>query len=135
MKFVISLVRIIIMNGAAMIQKTSMTIDTYLRNAGLKPAGTTGRKQYIPLKTERNPSFSEDLASALSSNPSGSLGKKAGLTIADYLNQAITGASRGFFSNSTIHAGFLPPDRLNRFNPVCQPSKEILSAAASAAQA
>ena len=52
-----------------MIQKTSMTIDAYLQNAGLKSVGTTGRKQFIPLKTEPNPSFSADLASARSSIP------------------------------------------------------------------
>jgi hypothetical protein len=42
-----------------MIQKTSMTIDAYLRHAGLKTAGTTGRKQFIPLKTGLNSTFSE----------------------------------------------------------------------------
>ena len=111
-----------------------MTIDAYLRNAGLKTAVTTGRKQFIPLKTGLNPTFSDDLASAISSNPSGAIGKKTGLTIADYMNQTTTGASRGFFSNSTIQAGSLHPDRLNRFQHVFQPSKEDLNAAASAPQ-
>ena len=59
-----------------MIQKTSMTIDAYLRNAGLKSVGTTGRKHFIPLKTDLKPSFSADLASATSSIPPGDNGKK-----------------------------------------------------------
>jgi hypothetical protein len=118
-----------------MIQKTNMTIDAYLRHAGLKTAGTTGRKEFIPLKTGRHSTFSENLALAISSNPSGAIGKKTGLTIADYMNQATRIASRGFFSNSTIQAGSLHPDRLNRFQHVFQPPKEALNAASSASQA
>ena len=117
-----------------MIQKTSMTIDAYLRNAGIKATGTTGRKHFIPLKTRLNPSFSEDLASATSSIPPESIGKKAGLTIADYLNQATTGASSDLFRNSTIRDGSLHPGRLNRFSHVSLPSKEDPTTAASASQ-
>ena len=117
-----------------MIQKTSMTIDAYLRNAGLKSVGTTGHKPSIPLKTDLNPSFSEDLESATSSIPPESTGKKTGLTIADYLNQASTGPSRGFFRNSTIRGSSLHPGRLNRFNYPSVPSNQVPTAAASAAQ-
>ena len=117
-----------------MIQKTSMTIDAYLRNAGLKSVGTTGHKSSIPLKTDLNPSFSEDLESATSSIPPESTGKKTGLTIADYLNQASTGPSGGFFRNSTIRGSSLHPGRLNTFNYPPVPSNQVPTAAASAAQ-
>ncbi len=108
-----------------MILKTSMTIDAYLQNAGLKSAGTTRRKQFIPLKTEPNPSFSADLASVRSSIPPESLEKKTGLTIADYLNQASTATSRGFFRNSTLRDGSIHPGRLNRFNHSPVPSNQV----------
>ena len=117
-----------------MIQKTSMTIDAYLRNAGLKSVGTTGHKPSIPLKTDLNPSFSEDLASATSSIPPESTGKKTGLTIADYLNQASTGPSRGFFRNSTIRGSSLHPGRLNRFTHASVPSHHEPTTAASVSQ-
>ena len=111
-------------NEATMIRKTGMTIDAYLRNAGIKSVDTASRKKFIPLKTRLNPSFSEDLASATSSNPPGSIGKKTGLTISDYQNQATTGASTGFFRNSTIGNGSLHPDRLNRFGNAFVPLKK-----------
>ena len=115
-----------------MIRNTSMTIDAYLRNAGIKPANTTSRKHFIPLKTRLNPSFSEDLASATFSNPPGSIGKKTGLTISDYQNQATAGASTGFFRNSTIRNGSLHPGRLNRFsNAIVPPKKERIAAASA----
>jgi len=117
-----------------MIQKTGMTIDAYLQNAGLKSVGTTGLKQFIPLKTDLNPSFSADLALVTSSIPPETTGKITGLTIADYLNQASTGPSRGFFRNSTIRDDSLHPGRLNRFNYPPVPSNQVPTAAASAAQ-
>jgi len=117
-----------------MIQKTRMTIDAYLRNAGLKSVGTTGSKRFLPLKTDLNPSFSEDFASATSSIQPESIGKKTGLTIADYLNQASTDASRGFFRNSTIRDGSLDPGRLNRFSHGSLPSKADPTTVASALQ-
>ena len=107
-----------------MIQKTSMTIDAYLRNAGLRSAGTTGRKRFIPLNTDPKPSFSEDLASATSSNPIESIGKKTGLTITDYQNHAFTGAPRDLFRNSALLDGSLYPSRLDRFNHASVPSKK-----------
>lgn len=102
-----------------MIQKTNMTIDAYLRNAGIKPANAAGRTNFIPLKTDTNPVFSEDLASAISSAPKdsrSSVEKQTGLTIADYLDQATTRASARFFKNSTIHNGSLHPGSLDGFN-------------------
>ena len=116
-----------------MIQKTGMMIDAYLQNAGLKSVGTTSRKHFMPLKTKLHPSFSEDLASVTSSIPPETTGKKTGLTIADYLNQASTGPSGGG-RNSTIRDGSLHPGRLNRFNYPPVPSNQVPTAAASAAQ-
>lgn len=115
-----------------MIQKTRMTIDTYLRNAGLKPAGTTSPKQFIPLKTDRNPSFSAKLASAKSSIPEASIGKTTGLTIVDYLTQASTAASIGFFRDSTIRDGSLQSGRLDRFGHALVTSNEDPTPPASA---
>lgn len=106
-----------------MIQKTGMTIDAYLQNAGLKPVGTTGRKHFIPLKVDRSPSFSEALASAKSYNPSESIEKKTGLTIADYLNQTFTGTSTGFFRNSTIQDASFHPGRLDMLGQPSLPPK------------
>lgn len=119
-------------NGAIMIQKTGMTIDAYLRNAGIKPVGTMSRKQFIPLKTGTAPSFSEDLNSAISSNPSESFGEKTGMTISDYLHRATAGASSGLFRNSTILNGSLPPGYLNSFSHATVPLKEGPAAPASA---
>ncbi|MBR9984579.1 MAG: lytic transglycosylase domain-containing protein [Desulfosarcina sp.] len=107
-----------------MLQKTSMTIDAYLRNAGLKPVGTTDPKQFIPLKTGPNPSFSADLASVTSSIQPESIGKKTGLTIADYLMQASTGASRGFCRDSAIQDGSLDPGRPDRSGHAFVPSND-----------
>jgi hypothetical protein len=107
-----------------MIQKTNMTIDAYLRNAGLRSAGTTGRKRFIPLNIDPKPSFSEDLASATSLNPTESIGKKTGLTIADYLNHAFTGAPRDLFRNSALLDGSLYPSRLDRSSHASVASKK-----------
>ena len=107
-----------------MILKTRMTIDTYLRNAGLKSVGTTSPKQFIPLKTDLNPSFSAKLASAKSSIPEASIGKTTGLTIVDYLTQASTAASIGFFKDSTIRDGSLQSGRLDRFGHALVTSNE-----------
>lgn len=117
-----------------MLLKTRMTIDVYLRNAGLKPVGTMGRKQFIPLKTDPNPSFSADLASARSSIPAESIEKKTGLSIADYLNQAPTGAPIGFFRNSTIRDSSLRADRLDRCSHAFVASNKDPGIPASASQ-
>ena len=102
--------------GDPMIQKTRMTIDAYLRNAGLKPVGATGRQQLLPLKSDPNPPFSADLASARSSSPPGSIGRTTGLTVGDYLSQASARASNGLFSDSTILDDSLDSGRLDRFS-------------------
>ena len=117
-----------------MIHKTSMAIDAYLRNAGIKPVGTTDPKQFIPLKTHRNPSFSEDLVSAMSSETTESVGKKTGLTIADYLARATPGASSGLFRNSTIRNDTLHSGYLNLSSHAPVPSKGDRSSAASVPQ-
>jgi hypothetical protein len=111
-----------------------MTIDAYLRNAGIKPVGTTDRKQFIPLKTLRNPSFSEDLVSAMSSEPIEPIGEKKGLTIADYLARATPGESSGLFRNSTIRNGSLHPGYWSTFSHAPVPSKGDPATAASASQ-
>jgi Transglycosylase SLT domain len=107
-----------------MIQKTNMTIDAYLRNAGIKSAGTTNHKAFIPLKNRLAPSFSENLTTATSSNPSESIGKKTGLTISDYLDRATASASSRFFNNSTIRNGSLEPGGMNRLSNAFTASKE-----------
>jgi hypothetical protein len=117
-----------------MILKTSMTIDAYLRNAGIKPVSTMGRKHFTPLKTSISPSFSADLQSEISSRPPESAGKKTGLTISDYLNQATTSSSRGFFGNSTIRNGSLHFGHSNMFSQASVTSKGDRTTIASAAQ-
>lgn len=92
-----------------MIQKTSMTIDAYLQNAGIKSASTANQKAFIPLTNSPAPSFSEDLTRAISSTPDGSTQKKTGLTISDYFLRAATRASPRLFNNSTICNGSLQP--------------------------
>jgi len=111
-----------------------MTIDLYLQDAGLKSVGTTRRKHFFPLKNNSDPSFSKALASARSSTPSASVEKKTGMTIADYLVQATSGASRGFFRNSTIDDGSLDTGRLNRFSHAFPTSKKDPANAASPCQ-
>jgi SLT domain-containing protein len=111
-----------------------MTIDAYLRNAGLKPVGSTGSRQFIPLKADRYPSFSENLASARSAIPPESTGKKTGLTVADYLNQAETGVPTGFFRHSTIRGGTVQNGHLNRFNHTAVTPKEDPAPSLSATQ-
>ncbi len=106
-----------------MIGKTSMTIDAYLRNAGIQSASTTRSKHFIPLKPHRDATFSEGLASAIASNSAGSIEKKTGLTISDYLSQANSGVSTGFHRNSTIRSGSLEPEGLNTFNGARLPPK------------
>ncbi len=112
-----------------MIRKTGTGIDAYLRHAGIKSVGTTRHKNFIPLKTDLAPSFSEHLTSEISSNPSGAIGKKTGHTISDYMNQATTGLSTGFFRNSTIRNGSFQPVSLNRFSNVfTTPKKDHITA-------
>jgi soluble lytic murein transglycosylase-like protein len=106
-----------------MIQKTNMTIDAYLRNAGIKSAGTTSHKAFIPLKSRLAPSFAEDLTRAISSNRDESIGKKTGLTISDYLSRATASASNRLFTNSTIANGPPQPGVLNRFSSALAASK------------
>ncbi|WP_319407379.1 lytic transglycosylase domain-containing protein [uncultured Desulfosarcina sp.] len=117
-----------------MIQKTGMTIDAYLRNAGIKPVGTMSRRQFIPLKTGTTPSFSEDLNSAISSNPPEAVGEKTGMTISDYLHRATANASGGLFRNSTLLNGSLHPGYLNTFSLIPVPSKGDPTTAAFASQ-
>ena len=106
-----------------MIHKTGMTIDAYLRNAGIKSDSTTRRKNFIPLKAHTGPSFSDKLSSAKASNPSRSLKNKTGLTISDYLNQAATGASTRFFQNATIRNGSHHPGGLDMRSRAFRPTK------------
>ena len=112
-----------------MIRKTSMTIDAYLRNAGIKPVSTTAHKNFIPLKTRLNPSFSENLASAIASKTTGASEKNTGLKISDYLNQATTGAATRFFRNATIGDTCLRPGNLNLFSNAPVSSKADRAAA------
>ncbi len=113
-----------------MTPKTNMTIDAYLRNAGIKPAGTTDRKNFISSKTSLNSSFSENLTSALSSDRSGYTGKKTGLTVSDYLTRATTGASNDFFRNSTFRKGILRTGIRNSFgNAIVSSGKDRTTAA------
>ncbi|WP_372683603.1 lytic transglycosylase domain-containing protein, partial [Desulfosarcina sp.] len=117
-----------------MVQKTSMTIDAYLRNAGLKPVGATGRKQFLPLKAGHNPSFSAELSSARPSIPIESIGKKTGLTIADYMSRASTRESNGFFRDSSSRDGSLDSGPLDRFSHAFVASNKDPAPPASASQ-
>jgi hypothetical protein len=106
-----------------MIHKTGMTIDAYLRNAGIESDRTMRRKNFIPLKAHPGSSFSNRLSSAISSNSSSSIKNKTGLTISDYLNPAATGVSTCFFKNATIRNGSFPPAGLDMLSHAFRPTK------------
>jgi hypothetical protein len=93
-------------NEAVMIGKTNMSIDMYLRDAGIGAAGTPSRNHFNPLTTRTGLSFSEGLTTAISMNRSGSGEKEIGLTIADYLEQAAGHASTVSCDDPTIRNGW-----------------------------
>jgi hypothetical protein len=98
---------------AIMIQKTNMTIDVYLRNAGLKSVRTTNRKDFIPLKNSPVLSFSEALDAATSPGTSESSEKNKGLTISDYFKQAIPRGSTRRFQPPPLHSFSRDPVSMN----------------------
>ncbi|BBO71963.1 hypothetical protein DSCA_58930 [Desulfosarcina alkanivorans] len=116
--------------------KTHMTIDAYLRNAGIKPATTAARRSSIPAKTGPDPVFSENLAAAISPVPEnavGSTGKPAGLTLSDYRRQAVPPATARFFQKSTLMNGSPRPGGPKGFGDAVAASrgKHVISDSAS----
>jgi hypothetical protein len=107
-----------------MIQKTNMTIDAYLRNAGITTVNTTGPKNFIPLKNIPIPSFSEALASAIPPDTPETMGRNKGLTISDYFKQATPRASTDFFRTPTVRGDALRPDGSDGLRPASLPSEE-----------
>jgi soluble lytic murein transglycosylase-like protein len=87
---------------AIMIDRTHMTIAMYLRDAGIGAAGTTPGTHLNPLRTGTAFSFSEDLARAVSRNPSGSSDNASGLTIADYRKQSVGHAETSRLDDAAI---------------------------------
>ena len=115
-----------------MIQRTNMTIDAYLRNAGFTTVSTTSRKTFIPLNDRPVPSFSEALASATSPGMPESNGENKGLTISDYFKQAIPRASTDFCRTSTSRGDCRNTGSSDGFRPASRSSKGVRITATSA---
>ncbi|BBO83704.1 hypothetical protein DSCO28_42700 [Desulfosarcina ovata subsp. sediminis] len=99
-----------------MIDKTQMTIDAYLRQAGLKPQTATSSKNFIPLKPVNGTGFGEVLNDLTSTDGLTVSGHSKGTTIAEYLSQRSSSARSGFFSQSTLGSGLLSGGYRNRLN-------------------
>jgi hypothetical protein len=69
-----------------MIAKTGLTIDTYLKQAGLKANEPAGRQQSLRMKRAAGHRFGDLVGGALPSAPSGA-GSAQGKTIVDYLHR------------------------------------------------
>lgn len=103
-----------------MIDKTHMTIDAYLRQAGLKTVTRTeSQKTFIPLKPVST-GFSELLDGAKTSEGGDTRAQTKGKTIADYLNQRPLSGSASFFSHSTLGRGTLTAHYQNALKAALQ---------------
>ncbi len=70
-----------------MIAKTGMTIDTYLKQAGLKADAPAHRRQFIPLKGAAGQRFGDLIDAAASPAKKPDAGLARGATIVDYLDR------------------------------------------------
>ena len=97
-----------------MIQKTHMTIDAYLRQAGIKTGPSENQKRFIPLKRMPDSRFSDVLEGASPSDDQGTGVHNQGASIADYLSLPSASTAAAFFSRSTLYSNALSgfgPDR------------------------
>lgn len=95
-----------------MIHKTHMTIDAYLRQAGIKPTNSDKPTRVDPLIRNSDSPFYRALVSAASATIQGTGAATHGATIADYLNQRLTAPASLGFNRTAIHSG-----AFNRFVP------------------
>ena len=121
-----------------MIPKTRMTIEMYLRQAGLKTDAPARPKQFIPLKCNADNRFGEVLNRVASTEIQTSGNPASGATLADYLRQRHSVASSAFFSLSKRHS--TAPDRLiqDRFGglpPYASMQKQAASTAVATERA
>ncbi|MGA6925472.1 MAG: lytic transglycosylase domain-containing protein, partial [Desulfosarcina sp.] len=104
-----------------MIPKTHMTIDAYLKQAGIRPSIPGHAKNFNPLTKGVDASFVAVL-DTVSSNPHPKIGPTTtGATIADYLRLRAHSAVPASLGRSTLYsgclAGFLPHRQLGRSHP------------------
>lgn len=85
-----------------MIQQTDMTIDAYLRQAGIKTRATEPPKNFIPLKHNSETRFSDILDSTTSNQSMDAGAEPKGVTIADYLSLRSPSTGSALSSRSTI---------------------------------
>ncbi len=99
-----------------MIHKTHMTIDAYLRQAGIKTSPPENQKTFIALKRMSDARFNDVLDGVSPSDKKGTGDHKKGATIADYLSRQPSSTAAAFFSRSTLHSnalsGFCPDRRV-----------------------
>ena len=88
-----------------MIDRTNMTIDAYLRQAGLKPQTTETTKRFIALKPLVGMDFDQVMEDAGAEAEKTTGGQNTGKTIADYLNQRTSSAVNALFTGSTLSGG------------------------------
>lgn len=90
-----------------MIPNTHMTIDMYLRQAGLKTDAPARPKHFNPLQRSTENRFNEVLDAAAGNQPPEPAKAANGATLADYQRRRQTDAASELFSNSTFFSGRL----------------------------
>lgn len=104
-----------------MIPKTHMTIDAYLKQAGIRDGIPEHAKNFIPLTKKVDESFGAVL-DTLSSSPHPEIGSATtGATITDYLRLRSHSAVPASLGASTLYsgylAGFVPHRQIGRSHP------------------
>ncbi len=114
-----------------MISKTRMTIDMYLRQAGLKTDAPAKSKHFIPLKPLADNRFGEVLDAVASTETPASANAAQGATLVDYLSQRHSDTTSAFFSHAKLRS--IAPSRLvqDRFGDL--PSASMQKRAANKA--
>ena len=88
-----------------MISKTQMTIDIYLKNAGLKTEAPASRKTLLPLKRVSGSPFQDALANVSATREQTAGDSVRGATLTDYRTQRHCDPAAAFFSPSAIFGG------------------------------
>lgn len=90
-----------------MIDKYNMTIDAYLRQAGLKPRTVEKAKNFIALKPIANTGFDQVLNAVETTGNRIAGSRDTGMTISDYLGQRTSHGLSALFNGSTRRGGAL----------------------------
>ncbi|WP_319522919.1 lytic transglycosylase domain-containing protein [uncultured Desulfosarcina sp.] len=85
-----------------MISKTQMTIDVYLKRAGVQADALVNRKHFIPLKSVSGSQFQDVLDSVSANEEQASEDPVRGATLTDYRKLRHSDPAAAFFSQSTI---------------------------------